>query len=206
MASLTRRRADHDRRRSEVRQRLLDAVEQVAGQSGSYTEVTVERLAAQADISRATFYAYFPDKGELLRARFAQSVEELQAASESWWQLGPNVTRPALREAMHRIAAAYRRHTVVMNAVNDEATYNDLVRDDATAMMRTGIDNLQAHIERGQTGGWIDPQLPPFETAAWLMWMGERGHHQLVRFADEAGVESHVDTYTDIAYKTLYRF
>ncbi len=206
MASVTRRRKTREERRTEVRQRLLEAVDQVIEHGGSYTDVSVERIAAQAGISRATFYAYFPDKGDLLRARFAQSVEELHAATESWWALEPDVTWTAVREALREVVDAYRRHTAVMNAVNDEATYDELVRDDVAAMMRTGIDHLRAHIERGQAGRWIDPGLPPLETATWLMWMGERAHHQLVRFADPADIDSHIDTFTDIVYKTLYCF
>ena len=43
------------------------------------SELTIERLCSQAAVSRSTFYVYFEDKGDLLRAWFSDITVELAA-------------------------------------------------------------------------------------------------------------------------------
>lgn len=72
-----RRRLDPAERRSqliEVGARLFAAK--------PYDEVFMEEVAAQADISRALLYRYFPTKRELFAAIYQQAADSLLAASE----------------------------------------------------------------------------------------------------------------------------
>jgi AcrR family transcriptional regulator len=195
-----------EERRQEQERRLLDAVEQVLKDGESYTDVSIARLSRAAGVSRPTFYAYFPTKGDLLRARFAEIVAELHAATASWWALGPDPTREQVRAALARIVVTSRPHARLMAAISAQAAYDEDVRHVAAAMMAKGIGDLQAHIERGHAEGFVDPALPAAETAAWLMWMGERAHNQLLSTASRREVDRHIDAYTDIVFKTLYTF
>src|ERR1700756_759930 len=84
-------------RRDEVRERLLAVVRDLLASGETYAEISVERLVAEAGLSRSTFYVYFEDKGDLLRAWFKQVVEELQAASGGWWGLDGDASYDDLR-------------------------------------------------------------------------------------------------------------
>jgi tryptophan synthase alpha subunit len=66
------------------------------------------------------------------------------------------------------------------------------------------ITGLHRHIENGQAAGFIDPSLPPAETAYWLQWMAERGLHQIPLAADDAEIDRLIDAYTAIVWNTLY--
>src|SRR5262249_62181282 len=55
-----------EQRQEEVRTRLLDAIEGVTDGGEGLGDVSVEKLAKAAGISRATFYIYFADNGDLL--------------------------------------------------------------------------------------------------------------------------------------------
>ena len=64
MPSVTRKpQAKRQERREQIERRLLDATERLMADGASFTELSVDRLATEAGISRASFYIYFEDKG-----------------------------------------------------------------------------------------------------------------------------------------------
>ena len=143
--------------------------------------------------------------GDLLRAWFAEITGELREAAASWWQLQAPVAYDDVRAALARIVDTYRPHTPLMAAVYDTAAYDASVREMVTAMMDENTAGLRSHIRHGQAAGFVDPDLVPKETAAWLTWMAERGLHQLVRRASDAELVRLVDSYARIVWNTLYR-
>jgi AcrR family transcriptional regulator len=207
MPSVTRKsHGNRAQRRDEVRRRLLSVVEQLLLAGEGYAEISVERLVSEAKLSRSTFYVYFEDKGDLLRAWFAQVIEELDDAAGAWWKLDASATHDDLRVALAQIVRTYRPHTTLMAALYDMSSYDPTVREEVATMMSRNTAGLRRHIQRGQKQGWIDPDLLPRETAAWLTWMAERGQHQMVRNADDDEVERLIDAYTDVVWNTLYEF
>lgn len=205
MPSVTRKRqSNRAARRDEIRHRLLEVVERLLDDGENFTEISVERMVAQADLARSTFYLYFEDKGDLLVAWFGEITGELESVARGWWNLGPEATRDDLRAALEHIVKAYRPHTTLMAAVYDAAAYDGEVRALVMAMMNRNIAGLRKHIRAGQKAGSVDPGLLPDQTAGWLTWMAERGLHQLVRTASEAELERLVDAYTAIIWNTLY--
>jgi AcrR family transcriptional regulator len=192
MPSVTRRsQSSRSQRRDEARARLLRVVEEMLEQGESFTELSVERLVQAAGMSRSTFYVYFEDKGDLLRAWFR-------------WKIDGNSTREDLRAVLARIVKTYRPHTTLMAATYDAAAYDASVRDLVDAMMKSNVASLRRHITAGQQGGFVDSSLPAAQTAAWLTWMAERGLHRLVRGASPKELESLIDAYTAIVWNTLY--
>ena len=101
MPSVTRKsHGNRAQRRDDVRRRLLAVVEELLMRGESYAEISVERLVSEAKLSRSTFYVYFEDKGDLLRAWFAQVIEELEDAAGRWWGLDGTATKADLRAAL----------------------------------------------------------------------------------------------------------
>jgi AcrR family transcriptional regulator len=205
MPSVTRRsHGNRAKRRDDVRRRLLAVVEQLLKDGESYAEISVERLVSEAKLSRSTFYVYFEDKGDLLRAWFTQVMTELEGAAADWWQLDENATWEDLHAVLSQIVYAYRPHTTLMAALYDISSYDTTAREEVATMMGRNAAGLLRHIRRGQKQGWIDPDLRAGETSAWLMWMAERGLHQMVRTADDAEADRLIESFTDIVWNTLY--
>src|ERR1700761_2003644 len=101
MPSITRNtQSSRARRREEIRDRLGSAAEKLMAGGESYTELSVERIVREAGISRATFYVYFEDKGDLLRALAEDFIERMIGAAAAWWSLRSDATRMDLRAAM----------------------------------------------------------------------------------------------------------
>lgn len=205
MPSVTRKtQTGRAERRDQIRARLLDAVERLLADGENFTELSVERLVSLAGVSRSTFYVYFEDKGELIRAWLADIIAELDVAAQGWWSLGADAGWDDLRAALGRVVAVYRPHTTLMAAAFDAAAYDAGVREQVDQMMQRNTAGLRKHIRSGQAAGFVDDSLLAAQTAAWLTWMAERGLHQLVRDADETELEHLVDAYTTIVWNTLY--
>lgn len=205
MPSVTKRPQRHrTQRRDEIRSQLLTAVERLLADGQGFTELSVERMATEAGVSRSTFYVYFEDKADLLRAWLAGIIADVYAAAQAWWALPETATKADLRAALAHIVTTYRPHTTLMSAVLDASGYDEGVRADFDAFMRRNIAGLRAHIIAGQRSGSIDAGLLPRQTAAWLTWMAERGLHLMVSAAGDAELQRLIVAYTDIIWSTLY--
>jgi AcrR family transcriptional regulator len=205
MPSVTRRaQSSRAERRQELRTRLLEAMEALLAEGHGFTELSVERLASEAGVSRSTFYVYFEDKGDLLRAWLEGITSEVTEAARDWWALPAGATKADLRAVLDRIVRTYRPHTLLMGAVFAASTYDGALRQDVDRFIGGNIAGLKRHIAAGQKAGTVDPGLRPAQTAAWLTWMAERGLHLLVASASDEELERLVDAYTDIIWNTLY--
>lgn len=199
-----RARGDHAGRRDEIRGRLLSAVERLIVGGDSYANVSVERLAGAAGISRATFYIYFEGKGDLLHAWLAETLRELGAAGAPLLALDAEATAAELSSILATLLVGYRSRATVMAAILDEATRDAALRADVDAAIAAAISALAEAIERGQREGWADPALLPRETAAWLVWLLERGLNHIIPLADDARLQGLATTLAQMAWRTLY--
>jgi TetR/AcrR family transcriptional regulator, ethionamide resistance regulator len=191
------------KQRETIRDRLLEAVERLLADGQSYPELTVEQLAREAQLTRTTFYTYFGDKADLLRAWLEQLRGELEIGGSRWWQLDAGSTREDLRAVLVDAVTSYQPHALLLSAAYETSLFDDTVDEVLREIATAAADSLQEHIERGQRDGWVDPDLYAEETAVWLTWMWFRGQQQLGR-ADERELEQIAEGFTNILVKTLY--
>lgn len=204
MSSVTRKpRSTRQRRRAEIEQQLLEATERLMADGFSFTELSVDRLAAAAGISRATFYIYFEDKRQLLLKLTRQVFAELSEAANLWWAVAERRDPDDGRRAIREIIAAYRRHQAVITAANEMATYDAAVAE----TYRDLIDDVAAKgklaIERAIASG-MAPAVHSFETANALTWMVERVCHQVVRYAPPEDDPRMAEALTEIVWRAWY--
>lgn len=179
MPSVTRKpQANRQERREQIERRLLMATDELMRDGASFTELSVDRLATAAGMSRASFYVYFEDKGDLLRRLAGQVFGELAAAAARWWEVSARRDPADVRAAMSGIITSYRRHQPVLVALNEMAGYDPAVSATYRELL-TGIsDQVARVIEGGQADGSIRRTLPVAATASTLTWMVERTCHQ----------------------------
>jgi AcrR family transcriptional regulator len=205
MPSITRTsQSSRARRREEIRDRLRAAVEELMRDGESYTELSVERIVRQTGISRATFYVYFEDKGDLLRSLAEDFIERILHAAANWWELPAEATKADLRAALSTIFDAYIPHKLVMAAVVEVAAYDAALRSLFGDLLARASSEVADHIAAGQAGGYVRAGLDAQRTAAWLTWMAERGLYQLVAPATPAAAARLLDAITDVTWNTLY--
>lgn len=205
MASVTRTAQSHRQdRRDALERRLLEAAEQLVNEGASFTELSVERLAARAGISRSTFYVHIQDKSDLAIRLMRGVIGEVREASSTWWTNADQAQRAGLQESIEAVVDVYRRHATAFAIIVETSAYDTAVSAELHVLMQGIVDGTREAIERGQAAGIMRP-VAPGETAAVLTWMVERAGYQLVRGGDATNDPTIVDVLTDIIWTTLYQ-
>lgn len=184
--------------------RLLAAIEEALETGRTYNDLTIAWLVAEAAISRATFYTYFEDKGDLLSDLSEHVVTDMIEAGKHWWSLPAEASKGDLRQAIQRLVDSYRRYRALWGAVVESAAYDPRVRQQYEQTISKAVSALATHIRTGQRAGSITRDLDPDDAAAWITWMGERGLHQLVSPADDEHAARQAGALTDVVWKLLY--
>jgi AcrR family transcriptional regulator len=183
---------------------FIEVVEPLIAGGERYADLSVERIIKAGAVSRATFYVYFQDKGDLLRAMAQDVIQDLFHAGNSWWALPPEADKARLREALLPAIETYRAHHAIFGAVVEAAAYDARVRDAFNVLMDRTIADLTTHIRKEQRRGLASADLDAGRTAKWLIWMIERGLYEFVSPADEREASKLVDALTEIIWRTLY--
>jgi TetR/AcrR family transcriptional regulator, ethionamide resistance regulator len=205
MASVTRKaQTTRQQRREQIEGKLLAATERLMRDGARFTELSVDRLASEAGISRATFYIYFEDKGQLLRQMAHQVFGELEDAAARWWQVVNRHDPTDLHTAITLIIAGYRRHQVVVGALNEMATYDPMVAATYRELLVGISDNLARMIRDGQAHGSMRHELRPGAAASALTWMVERACHQNLPYQPPSADDELAAALTQIIWGALY--
>ncbi|MBN3509327.1 DNA-binding transcriptional regulator, AcrR family [Mycobacterium sp. 88mf] len=205
MPSVTRKpQANREERRERIERQLLDATDRLMADGTSFTELSVDKLATEAGISRASFYIYFEDKGHLLRRLATQVFGDLTQAAERWWNVSGRRDPADVHAAMSGIIASYRTHQPVLIALNEMSGYDPLVGQTYRELLAGIGDQLTKVIEDGQSDGSIRPQLPAAATASTLTWMVERTCHQNLPSQPPSYDAELANTITQIIWGALY--
>jgi AcrR family transcriptional regulator len=168
MPALSRRTtaATESKARSEAA--FLEATTALLAEGTPYGELGVETIAQRAGFSRATFYAYFSDKRDLLMRLADTASQDLFA--EAGRRLGETGTDD-LREMLTIALEVMVTHRTVLGAMAESATYDaevaKLWRDLHNRFIEIGTARLRS--ER--------PDLPEDEARARafaLVWMTAR--------------------------------
>jgi AcrR family transcriptional regulator len=175
MPSVTRKpQANRQERREQIERRLLDATERLMADGASFTELSVDKLATEAGISRASFYIYFEDKGDLLRRLAGQVFDDLAGAAERWWGVSRRRDSADVLAAMTGLVASYRRHQPLLIALSEMAGYDATVGATYREILSAIAARLAVVIEEGQDAGFIRRELSADVAASTLTWMVER--------------------------------
>jgi TetR/AcrR family transcriptional regulator, ethionamide resistance regulator len=203
--SVTRRpQANRQERRERIERQLLDATERLMADGTTFTELSVDRLATEAGISRASFYIYFEDKGHLLRSLTGQVFADLAEAANRWWSVSDRRDPSDVHAAMTAIVAGYRRHQALLVALNEMAGYDPQVGATYTEILDGIAARMAAVIEQGQHAGSIRATLPVTATASALVWMVERTCQQNLP-SRPAGYDAELAAVlTEIVWASLY--
>lgn len=170
----------------------------------AYAAITVDDILAASGVARATYYANFRAKSELLLEVATDLYSDALAAAAPWWQLSSGATRSDLTDALGRIFDLYLPNRSTMAALMEASAYEAEVQWQVRRLQQGSIIRLDGHIREGQRLGTIRASLLPRETAGWLIWMVERGLYQMATSADSRQQRRLLESLTDVIWYTLY--
>lgn len=206
MPSVTRKRESvRSQNRASVQRRLVMAVEALLASGETFTELSVERIIREADVSRSTFYLHYADKGALLAALGDEIHKDADLPLSKWFALPPGATRDQLREALGELMDAYRPHATLLAAIVEAASYDENVRSHWDNVIEKSSEVLRQAFEQGQKEGRIRQDVDPLRTAQWLMWTISHGFYQVFRTpADRKTRKEHLEELVALIWWRLY--
>lgn len=175
-------------RRPHIEAQLIGALTRLVAEGRSPAEISVAQLARQAGIGRATFYLYFADRQAFNRRLVEFTSEQLAGPLERLWAAVTDGGQQ-VDTAVLGFLRAYRDIGPLMTAVFDAAATDAAIGQLVQQSMDGLIAMTAAALEAGKASGAIEPDVPPHETAAVLVWMAERACYQVARNADDAELE-----------------
>jgi AcrR family transcriptional regulator len=184
--------------------RIVAAAEELMSETSRFSDISVEQVVSRAGASRSTFYSYFDDMGHLLRTVGEGVVGEVVSSARQWMDLDTGITQQRLQSIFEGLIDTYRRRAKLLAALAEASTYDEGVRDEFHAMLSIGHVELAKHIRRAQGNGSARADVDPEVTAAWLVWMIERGLYQQVRPAAKRDLARHAASLAAIVWHSLY--
>ena len=191
-------------RRASVLNALFEAVTALLAGGGTYVDVSVNAMVAEAGIAKSTFYQYFSGKNDLLRA-FVDQVVDTAGDSYDWIAFEGPPSPEAVISAVRSHVLEFLPYMPLMAAAFEAAYFDPEVRGTVDRLFESLNRGLSDHIRVGQEHSVIDPELPPAETAMWLTWMASRGVHRLLPVSDEKQLERLIDGIGRLMWSALYR-
>lgn len=146
---------------------ILEATVSLLRRGVSFAEISVSAIAAEASVSRPTFYAYFSDKRDLMLALGDRFERRTHVAADAWLELRDDDLFATLRGVLN----AFRGDHSTLRAIVEASTYDTEVATFWRAFHARFID---AVIDRA---GELTPDRKPADVRAdafALIWMTQR--------------------------------
>ena len=189
-------------KRAAVQAAVLEATEELLAGGASYADLGIERIAKRAGISRTAFYFYFKDKRELLM-RLTEEVNALLFEQADIWFSGDGDPTEDLRVALRRLSEMYVEHGVLLRAIVEVSTYDEVVATFWRTTISRFADATERRIDLEREAGRPVCEHPR-ETAFALTWMVERALYQQLAQEEPVAAADLVTAFADIWVRAIY--
>ena len=167
------------RRRQATVADILDATRRLLTAGTPVANLSVERIADEAGVARATFYLHFPDKHALI-ARLAEDEIAWREQIGAEVLADPALERATLDAIMLEIVARWSCDRPILSAIIELAEYDDRVNAIWSDAMRKVAEKAAAQFRARWTQSPTGPPDPD-TIAEVFTWMFERCCHQMLR-------------------------
>jgi len=179
--------------------KLLDAAMIVFARRGYYA-ARVDDIVKVARTSHGTFYLYFSNKEDLLRALVGEAGEVVASLDESLGAVGPTEQGwQELRRWMEQFSETWQRYAPVLRAWSDLAMSDAELSAQGHAAAGAVAQTLASRIAESGPQPGIDPNA----AAEAVVAMVDRFHY-LRQFAGEPIDASALDTLTTMVHRALF--
>jgi AcrR family transcriptional regulator len=204
VASVTKSKSPHRVNRAAASARILQATERLLNEGERFTEIPVERLLAEADVSRSTFYVHFADKSALLIAIAEHAVDEAAGTAEMWWDHDHQTGLEGSLRTCRELIRAYRKHAALIRTLNEVGAYDDDVRDLWRRRRDRQADHLAKFTGEEQRAGLIDPDVDIVTTAAVMAQMLDTSIFEHVLYGSPRKDKELAETLARIGWLAFY--
>jgi|1186.fasta_scaffold02890_3 AcrR family transcriptional regulator len=197
------RRAGSEPASAELRERILSATRDLLRER-RFDSLSVADILTAAEVSRASFYFYFPSKQAVLAELVREAVSQGQQAARPWIDHKQDPVA-ALRAGVAEGARLWRENAGVLMAIVESWGSDEGLRELWLEQMNLFTDAATARIESDSQARQRLGSTDARAVAAALTWMGERLYYLAAAavppFDDEQAL---IDTLTTAWTSILY--
>jgi TetR/AcrR family transcriptional regulator, ethionamide resistance regulator len=152
---------------------ILEAAERVLERTPVH-ELSVAQIIGEAGVARATFYAYFESKYEVIAALMDSVMVQMYDLLLPFAERAPDVPpRAALTEVLTESARLWHRHAVVFRATHDHRHAVPELAEQWLRVTEQFTDAVAAGIDRDVAAGLAPGGRNTRQLAASLVWSSE---------------------------------
>ena len=152
---------------------ILEAAERVLERTPVH-ELSVAQIISEAGVARATFYAYFESKYEVIAALMDSVMVQMYDLLLPYAQRADDVSpRNALTEVLTESARLWHRHAVVFRATHDHRHAVPELAEQWLRVTEQFTDAVAAEIDRDIHAGLAPAGRDTRQIAASLVWSSE---------------------------------
>jgi len=144
----------------------------------TFGDISVAAILREAQVSRATFYSYFSSRFAVLRGLLERAMDDIfQTVSPFLRRTADDPPEAALERSIRAVATTWRRHRVVLQAVNHHWSTEPELRELWLEITSRFIEAGASEIERERRSGVMVSSVPSRQLASTLFWGTERVLH-----------------------------
>ncbi|UEA58295.1 TetR/AcrR family transcriptional regulator [Gordonia otitidis] len=192
------------RRKTMSQSRILAATSAILATGEHYADIPVERILEAADVSRSTFYQWFPDKTALILQLTTPLLEEFVAAADRYWKHPSQAQPETLTDVIAELFGSARRYRVIWRAYL-ETTSTDARFGDS---FRRGLQNYMAdiadRIRTEQAAGLVSADIKPDQTARFIVVGMQAGFSDIMQLDDDTDDRAFAAAMARSIWLTMY--
>ena len=184
MRSVTRRsRSASPEDTSRTVEQVVYAFERLLASGESFTTLSVDQLAKEAGIARATFYLHFRNKGELVCYVIKEVEKQVRAAAKNSLARFEHISREDFLEFMRNGVDVFSHYRAAIRAMVETSAYDQNVAQAYASFMHNLITDTRRIIVKLQANGSAHPDVSE-EIADIVTWATERSCAQMLKDDD----------------------
>jgi AcrR family transcriptional regulator len=206
MGSVTRRRSTRHAVQAEATEtRLLSAVSRLLETGEPFTAISVQRILDEAAVSRATFYAHFRGKADILARLSAQLRDSLLALARQWDPAAGEDGADRYARFFEQVVAIHRGHRNLITAVREVAAYDPEMSDFYTADLEGFDEHVLGTLLAQQDAGRTPGDLDAVAASRIIVWGGGQAIARHISVDDGSGDASFARELARIWWYGAYR-
>ncbi|MFE9611427.1 TetR/AcrR family transcriptional regulator [Streptomyces sp. NPDC006012] len=188
MRPVTRRQADHHAARAAAtRTQLMAALERLLDAGESFSEISVQRIIEEAGVSRATFYAHFQGKSDILVRLTDELRQSLLELAQQWDPRAGEDGADRFTRFFEEVIRIHRAHRSVLTAVREAASYDPAVSDFYTADLEGFDEAVLRTLLSEQAAGSTTADLDAVAASRIIIWGGAQAIAHHIKVDDGGG-------------------
>lgn len=188
-----------------VEDRLLQAMESLLEKGQGFAGVSVDKLAKEAGIARATFYLHFADKAELVSNLMERLTQEVVASAGSWFAGNATVANPDdLKPALTGIILTFRKHHAVLEAAAATSGHDAAVAALHDQMMNALCEQSRKAVKAADPKELKRFGVEPDTLADVLTWSIELFCARFIHQYDEKQADELITTFAYICHRAIF--